>query len=266
MLTQIYIHLGVALAGLVSFLSPCVLPLVPPYLGYLSGTTIEEMTGRDRIDAQLWRRVVLASLLFVLGFTTVFVALGAGASVLGQWVQANKGHLSLIAGIIIIAFGLHFLGLLRVPMLYREARFHARMHGASLAGAYLMGLAFAFGWTPCIGPVLATVLTLAASEESLGAGVRLLLVYSLGLGVPFVLAAMAIGPFIAFLQRFRKHLRRVEMVMGVLLLATGVMMLTGSLNWFGQWLIDNVPALARIEEMLTPQRLQTEILKEGSGR
>ena len=266
MLTQIYIHLGVALAGLVSFLSPCVLPLVPPYLCYLGGTTLEEMTDRDRIDAALWRRVVLASLLFVAGFTTVFVALGAGASVLGQWVQANKGHLSLVAGIVIIAFGLHFLGVLRVPMLYREARFHARMQGASLAGAYLMGLAFAFGWTPCIGPVLATVLTLAASEESLGAGVRLLLVYSLGLGVPFVLAAMAIGPFIAFLQRFRKYLGRVEMVMGLLLVATGVLMLTGSLNWFGQWLIDNVPVLARIEEMFTPQRLQTEILKEGSGR
>jgi len=266
MLTQIYIHLGVALAGLVSFLSPCVLPLVPPYLGYLSGTTIEEMTGRERIDAELWRRVVLASVLFVLGFTTVFVALGAGASVLGQWVQANKGQLSLIAGIVIIGFGLHFLGVLRVPLLYREARFHARTRGASLAGAYLMGLAFAFGWTPCIGPVLATVLTLAASEASLGAGVRLLLVYSLGLGIPFVLAAMAIGPFIAFLQRFRQHLGRVEMVMGLLLVVTGMLMLTGSLNWFGQWLIDNVPVLARIEESLTPQRLQTEILKEGSGR
>ena len=127
-----------------------------------------------------------------------------------------------------------------------------------------MGLAFAFGWTPCIGPVLATVLTLAASEASLGAGVRLLFVYSLGLGVPFVLAAMAIGPFFAFLQRFRKHLGRVEMVMGALLVVTGVLMLTGSLNWFGQWLIENVPLLARIEEMFTPERLQTEILKEGA--
>jgi cytochrome c-type biogenesis protein len=264
MLTQVYIHLGVALAGLVSFLSPCVLPLVPPYLGYLSGTTIEQMTDEGGMADHLWRRVVLASLVFVLGFTAVFVALGAGASALGQWVQAHKSGLAILAGTVIIGFGLHFLGLLRVPVLYRQARFQARTEGASLVGAFVMGLAFAFGWTPCIGPVLATVLTLAANEGSLGAGVRLLLVYSLGLGLPFVLAAAAIGPFIAFLQRFRRHLRHVEMVMGVLLVLTGVLMLTGSLNWFGQWLIDNVPLLARIEEAVTPERLQTEILKEGA--
>ena len=266
MLTQVYIHLGVALAGLVSFLSPCVLPLVPPYLGYLSGTTIEQLTDKGRIEDHVWRRVVLASVLFVLGFTTVFVALGAGASVLGQWVQEHKGQLSVVAGLVIIGFGLHFLGLLRVPLLYRQARFHTRVEGANLAGAFVMGLAFAFGWTPCIGPVLATVLALAANEGSLGAGVRLLLVYSLGLGIPFILAAMAIGPFVAFLQRFRKHLGRVEMVMGLLLVATGALMLTGSLNWFGQWLIENVPVLTRIEELFTPQQLQTEILKEGGRR
>jgi cytochrome c-type biogenesis protein len=222
------------------------------------------MTDEAGIADHLWRRVVLASLLFVLGFTAVFVALGAGASALGQWVQAHKSGLAIIAGIVIIGFGLHFLGLLRVPLLYRQARFQARTEGASLVGAFVMGLAFAFGWTPCIGPVLATVLTLAANEGSLGAGVRLLLVYSLGLGVPFVLAAAAIGPFIAFLQRFRRHLRHVEMVMGVLLVLTGVLMLTGSLNWFGQWLIDNVPFLARIEEAVTPERLQREILREGA--
>jgi cytochrome c-type biogenesis protein len=264
MLTQVYIHLGVALAGLVSFLSPCVLPLVPPYLGYLGGTTIEQMTGKERIDDHVWRRVVLASILFVLGFTTVFVALGAGASVLGQWVQDHKSQLSIVAGLVIIGFGLHFLGLLRVPLLYREARFHARVEGASLVGAFVMGLAFAFGWTPCIGPVLATVLALAANEASLTAGVRLLLVYSLGLGIPFILAAAAIGPFVVFLQRFRRHLGRVEMVMGLLLVVTGILMLTGSLNWFGQWLIEHVPILSRLEELFTSERLQTEILKKGA--
>ena len=265
MLTQVYIHLGVALAGIVSFLSPCVLPLVPPYLGYLGGTTIERMTHADGIDDHLWRRIVLASVFFVLGFTTVFVALGAGASTLGQWVQTHKGELSIVAGLVIIGFGLHFLGLVRVPILYRQARFQADVQqGASLAGAFVMGLAFAFGWTPCIGPVLATVLTLAASEGSLASGVRLLFVYSLGLGLPFILAAVAIGPFLGFLKRFRAHLARVEMVMGLLLVATGVLMLTGSLNWFGQWLIDNVPVLARIEEAFTPKALQTEILKEGA--
>jgi cytochrome c-type biogenesis protein len=264
MLTQIYIHLGVALAGLVSFLSPCVLPLVPPYLGYLGGTTIEQFGNKEEIDPQLWRRVVLASVLFVLGFTTVFVGFGAGASVLGQWIQAHKSELAIVAGLVIILFGLHFLGLLRIPLLYREARLHAGNQGASLAGAYVMGLAFAFGWTPCIGPVLATVLTLAANEASLGAGVRLLLVYSLGLGIPFVLAAVAIGPFLGFLKRFRRHLGRVEMVMGLLLVATGVLVLTGSLNSMGTWLLENVPVLGRIEELFTPKQLQTDILKEGA--
>jgi cytochrome c-type biogenesis protein len=263
MLTQIYIHLGVALAGLVSFLSPCVLPLVPPYLGYLGGTTIEEMTGSNKLDAGLWRRVVLASVCFVLGFTTVFVILGAGASVFGQWLQTYKAQLAVVAGIIIILFGVHFLGLLRIPLLYRDARLRANVERASLAGAYVMGLAFAFGWTPCIGPVLATVLTLAASEASLGAGVRLLLVYSLGLGIPFVLAAVAIGPFLGFVQGFRHHLRRVEMAMGAVLVVTGVLMLTGSLNVMGVWLLENVPILGRIEELATPDRLQNEILKEG---
>jgi cytochrome c-type biogenesis protein len=263
MLTQIYIHLGVALAGLVSFLSPCVLPLVPPYLGYLSGASLEAMSEGAEGDADRWQRVVRAALLFVLGFTTVFVALGAGASMLGQWVQTHKAQLSLVAGITIIGFGVHFLGILRVPLLYRQARFRLPTPGASLAGAYVMGLAFAFGWTPCIGPVLATVLAVAANEASLGAGVRLLFVYSLGLGIPFVLAAVALGPFLALMQRMRRHLRHVEMVMGALLVATGVLMLTGSLNWLGQWLIENVPALTRIEDLVTPQRLQIEILKQG---
>jgi cytochrome c-type biogenesis protein len=263
MLTQIYIHLGVALAGLVSFLSPCVLPLVPPYLGYLSGASIEEMHGAD-VDAERWRGIVRSALFFVFGFTTVFVALGAGASMLGQWVQMHKAQLSLLAGMVIIGFGVHFLGILRVPLLFRQARFRLPVPGANLAGAYLMGLAFAFGWTPCIGPVLATVLAVAANEASLGAGVRLLFVYSLGLGIPFVLAAAALGPFLGALKRVRAHLRHVEMVMGVLLVATGVLMLTGSLNWLGAWLLENVPALTRLEEMLAPQRLQLEILKQGA--
>src|SRR5262245_39728385 len=225
MLTQLYIHFFVALAGLVSFLSPCVLPLVPPYLTYLGGTTMEQLADEEGIDPHLWRRVVLAALLFVLGFTTVFVGLGAGASVLGQWIQTHKAQLSLVAGLVIIAFGLHFLGVLRVPVRYRDAPLRINAPGATRPGAFLMGFAFAFGWTPCIGPVLATVLTLAANEGTLGAGVRLLFVYSLGLGIPFVLAAAAIGPFIAFLQRFRPYLARVEMMMGLLLVATGVLIL-----------------------------------------
>jgi cytochrome c-type biogenesis protein len=240
-----------------------VLPLVPPYLGYLGGTTIDQIGNTGEIDKRVWRRVVLASLFFVLGFTTVFVAFGAGASVFGQWIQAHKNQLAVLAGLVIIAFGLHFLGILRIPLLYREVRLHTDTQGASLAGAYVMGLAFAFGWTPCIGPVLATVLTLAANEASLGAGVRLLFVYSLGLGIPFILAAVAIGPFLGFLKRFRRHLGRVEMAMGLLLVATGILILSGGLNWFGNWMIENVPVLTRIEEMFTPKGLQTDILKEG---
>jgi cytochrome c-type biogenesis protein len=216
------------------------------------------------VDKDRWRHIVRSALCFVFGFTTVFVALGAGASILGQWVQLHKAQLSLLAGIVIIGFGAHFLGILRLPLLFRQARFRLPVPGANLAGAYLMGLAFAFGWTPCIGPVLATVLAVAANEASLGAGVRLLFVYSLGLGIPFLLAAAALGPFLAVLQRMRAHLRHVEMVMGVLLVATGVLMLTGSLNWLGAWLLENVPALTRIEEMVTPQRLQLEILKQGA--
>ncbi len=266
MFADAYIYFGVAFAGLVSFLSPCVLPLVPPYLSYLGGMTIEQMTDEKGLDRRAWRRVVIASFCFVLGFTTVFVGLGAGASAFGQLIQTYKSQLSMVAGGVIILFGLHFLGLLKINALYSEKRYQTNMQGASLLGAYVIGLAFAFGWTPCIGPILATVLTLAADEGSLGTGVRLLLVYSLGLGIPFVLAAVAIRPFMGFMHRFRRHLGTMEKVMGVLLVLTGIMFLTGSMNWLGQWLIDNVPFLAQLEEMTTSKSLQTEILRRGAGQ
>lgn len=238
MFGDVSIYAGVALAGLVSFLSPCVLPLVPPYLGYLGGLSIEEMSDERGLDNAAWRRIVVASLCFVTGFTTVFVALGAGASFIGQIVQTYKDGLAMTAGVLIIFFGLHFLGILRIPLLYREARYHTQVSGASFLGAYVMGLAFAFGWTPCVGPILATVLAVAANEGSLGAGVRLLAVYALGLGVPFVLAAVAIGPFLGFMRRFRRHLGVVEKAMGALLVVVGLALLTGAFTDFSWWLLE----------------------------
>ncbi len=261
MLTEAYIYFGVAFAGLVSFLSPCVLPLVPPYLGYLGGTTISQVNSEQGIDDAAWRRVVLGSVFFVLGFTTVFVGLGAGASVFGQVLKSYQHELSMVAGAVIIAFGLHFLGILRIPLLYSEARYEANMQGASLLGAYVIGLAFAFGWTPCIGPILATVLTLAASEASLGRGVQLLFVYSLGLGIPFILAAVAIRPFLSFLQRFKRHLGTMEKVMGILLVITGLMFLTGTMTWIGQFMIETFPALSQIEDYMTPDSLSEDIMR-----
>lgn len=262
MFAEAHLYLGVALAGLASFLSPCVLPLVPPYLGYLGGTTLDQLTAGDGIEDKVWRRVVLASVCFVLGFTTVFVALGASASFMGQMLQTWRAELAMVAGVIIILFGLHFLGVLKIPLLYREARYQAEAANASLLGAYVMGLAFAFGWTPCIGPILSAVLTLAMDQASLGAGVRLLAVYSLGLGIPFVLAAVAIRPFLSFMQRFKRHLGTLEKAMGVILVLTGLLFLTGSINGLGQWLIETFPALAQVEEWLTPATLQDDILRQ----
>jgi cytochrome c-type biogenesis protein len=263
MFAEAHLYLGVALAGLVSFLSPCVLPLVPPYLGYLGGTTFEQLSDEKGLERDVWRRVVFASVCFVLGFSTVFIALGASASLIGQFIQTWRAELSIAAGIVIILFGLHFLGVLRIPFLLVEKRYQTDQQGASLAGAYVMGLAFAFGWTPCIGPILSTVLALAANEASLGAGVRLLAVYSLGLGIPFVLAAVAIRPFLSFMQRFRRHLGLMEKIMGALLVLTGIAFLN-VFDWFsiqaiGQWLIETFPSLARVEEMMTPEKLQQDL-------
>ncbi len=265
MLADFSMYAGVMVAGLVSFLSPCVLPLVPPYLGYLGGTTIDQLADGG-VENKVWRRVVVASLFFVLGFTTVFVGLGAGASMFGQMIQTYKSELSMAAGLVIILFGLHFLGILKIPLLYSEARYHGEMPQASFLGAYLIGLAFAFGWTPCVGPILATVLAVAANEASLTIGVSLLLAYSLGLGIPFILAAVAIRPFMSFMSKFKRHLGTMEKVMGAILVITGIMFLTGSMNWLGQWMIETFPWLGMLEEQFTPKGLQTDIMKKGAGQ
>src|SRR5512136_1562009 len=230
------------IAGLVSFLSPCVLPLVPPYLVFLAGTSLERLADPE---PRVKRETVLAAALFVLGFSTVFVALGASASVIGSLIRAYSGPLATIAGIVIVIMGLHFLGVTQIALLHRQKRLDVAKP-VGLWGAYVIGLAFAFGWTPCIGPILAAILAVAASEQTVTKGASLLAVYSLGLGIPFIFAAFAIEPFVAFLARFKKHLARVEHAMGALLVLTGIAFLTGSVNLMSVWLLELFPVLGRI--------------------
>jgi len=237
-------YFAALIAGLVSFLSPCVLPLVPPYLVFLAGTSLERFADKEP-EPQVRRDTVAAAALFVLGFSTVFVALGASASVVGSLVRAYSGPLATIAGIVIIVMGLHFLGITPIALLHRQKRLEVSKP-VGLWGAYVIGLAFAFGWTPCIGPILAVILAIAASEQTVTTGASLLAVYSLGLGIPFIVAAFAIEPFAAFLARFKKHLARVEHVMGALLVLTGVAFLTGSVTQMSVWLLEAFPVLGKI--------------------
>ena len=240
--------LTVVLAGALSFLSPCVLPLVPPYLCYMAGVTVEDFRGggADTRSSDTRRAVILASFFFTLGFATVFVALGAGASSIGAALRQHMDLLAKLGGIVIIVMGLHFLGVLRIGLLAREARFSGGGKPATLSGAYLMGLAFAFGWTPCIGPVLGAVLGVAATGETVGAGALLLAAYSLGLAVPFWIAAVFSSRFMQFSQKFRRHLGTIEKITGGLLVLTGILFLTGGMATMAYWLLETFPALGRI--------------------
>ena len=231
-------------AGMLSFLSPCVLPLVPPYLVYMTGTSLERLVDAEP-EPRVCREAVVMALLFVLGFSTVFVALGASASAVGALLHAYSYVLGKIAGVVIIIMGLHFLGLTPIAWLMREKRVQVAKP-VGIWGAYLMGLAFAFGWTPCIGPVLGTILAIAGSEGSVGEGAGLLAVYSLGLGIPFIAAALAVEPFAAFLARFRAHLGTVEKVMGGLLVVAGVAFFSGWITDLGSWLIQTFPDLGKL--------------------
>lgn len=235
---------GAFLGGLLSFASPCVLPLVPPYLAYMAGVSVDDLRGQSGAGAR--GRVLLTALCFVAGFSTVFVVLGASASIIGQAVSAHLALLGYVAGILIVLMGLHFLHVIRIPLLDRTARVGVAQKPASMIGAYAIGLAFGFGWSPCVGPVLTAILLMAGAEDSASEGAKLLLIYSLGIGVPFLVAAAFASAFMRMLGRFRARLGLVEKVMGGFLVIAGVLIFTGQMSTIAFWLIETFPALGKI--------------------
>lgn len=238
---------GAALAGLLSFLSPCILPIVPFYLSYLAGVGMGQISTQGQLAPQVRLRAVVAALFFAAGILTVFMALGATASAFGQLVRDWFGVLRWIAAGLIILMGLHFLQVIRIGFLYRQFRADVgSTSNVSLLGAYVIGLAFAFGWTPCVGPVLAAILFTAAGTETAGRGALLLFFYGAGMTAPFVLAALFVGPFMRFMARFRRHLGVVEKVMGGLLVVFGLLIATNTVNYIAQWLIETFPVFQSI--------------------
>lgn len=231
-------------AGVLSFLSPCVLPLVPPYLTYMSGASFDQLRADGATAGVLWRRSVFTSIFFILGFSLVFVTLGATATAFGAAFRQALPILTPIAGLLIIAMGLHFLGVYRIGLLDRQLRHQGPGLASGPIGGFLLGLAFAVGWTPCIGPVLGAILSVAASGQTAWDGAGLLGIYSAGLGVPFLLAGIAIGPFLTFFESFKKHLRTVERVMGALLVFTGLLFLSGQFTRISYWFLETFPVLS----------------------
>lgn len=234
-------YFGALSAGLLSFFSPCVLPLIPAYLCFLGGASLDELTAKGVIDKKLSNRVFTSALTFVLGFSTVFILMGASASALSRIIIQHMDTLSYIAGVVIIIFGLHYMGVFRIGFLNFEKRFHIESKPSGIVGSYVLGLAFAFGWTPCVGPILATILMVAAGGDTVWYGTLLLSFYATGIGVPFLIAALAVRPFMAFMARFKKHMFKVELTIGILLVMTGAAILTGSLANIAQWLLDTFP-------------------------
>ncbi len=231
-------------AGVVSFLSPCILPLVPAYLSFLAGVSFADAEAAA-VGGAASRRIVAAGATFVAGFSAVFIALGASASLLGRALLPYADVLGRISGVVIVIFGLHLLGVIRLPFLSRDLRLHPKA-GSGIGTAFVLGCAFAFGWTPCVGPVLAVILGLAASNASLGHGIALLACFALGLGVPFLIAAIAFGPFVKALKRMRGPLRILEPVVAVFLIVTGALFATGTMAATGGWLLRTFPALGNI--------------------
>ncbi|NUB45746.1 cytochrome c biogenesis protein CcdA [Fertoebacter nigrum] len=230
---------GAALAGLLSFLSPCILPMVPFYLSYMAGLSVRELRDGDTIAPGARGRLVVQALAFAIGVTTIFVLLGLGATALGRNFAQWKEPLSYVAAAILIVFGLHFLGILRIGFLYREARAQSTANPRTLAGAYVMGLAFGFGWTPCVGPALAAILMVASGMGDLWRGGLLLLIYGLSMTLPFVIAAFFAGPFLGWVARHRALMGHVEKAMGVMLIVFGILIATNTVNLIAEWMIRN---------------------------
>ena len=238
---------GAFLAGLLSFLSPCVLPMVPFYLSYLAGVGMHEVSETANVSPAIRRRAFFASVSFALGVITVFVGLGATATAFGQLVREYFDILRWLAAAVIIAMGLHFLGVFKIGFLNRQLRAEGgNVDNVGLAGAFVIGLAFAFGWTPCVGPVLAAILFTAAGQDSASQGASLLFVYGAGMTLPFVVAALFIGPFMAWIKRFRQHLGLIEKLMGVLLIVFGLLIATDSINLIAWWMLENIPWFSSI--------------------
>ena len=239
-------YIGALVAGVLSFASPCVLPLIPAYISFLGGASLDQLTDETGVDKATSRRVFYAALAFVLGFSTIFVILGASATAISGVLIQHAILLGQIAGVVIVIFGFHFMGLFRIGFLNFEKRFHLENKPAGLVGSFILGLAFAFGWTPCVGPILASVLMVAASGDSVMYGTSLLGVYAAGLGIPFLAAALAVKPFMNFMKRFRQHMHKVEIVVGSLLVVTGVVIFTGDINEFANWLLETFPIFSAV--------------------
>ena len=222
------------IGGLVSFLSPCVLPLVPGYISIISGSSLDQLKSRER-DSSLFRAVLLNSVMFIIGFTVTFIMLGASATWIGQVLVSRMQLLGRIAGLVLIVFGIHLLGIVKINALYQDKRFHSVEKPRGVVGAFVLGLAFAFGWTPCIGPILAGILTIASTKQTVTEGMFLLGIYSAGLGIPFLMTSLALNQFLSFYSRFKKHFHAVEIVSGALVIAVGLLMITGSLTRLATW-------------------------------
>lgn len=237
---------GAALAGLLSFLSPCILPMVPFYLSYMAGISMSELRGDQQIAPGAQRRLVIQAMAFALGVTSIFVLLGMGATALGQAFAQWKNQLAYVAAGVLFLFGLHFLGVLRIPFLYREARIETSAKPAGVVGAYIMGLAFGFGWTPCVGPALAAILMVASGMGDIWQGGLLLLVYGLAMTAPFVVAALFAGPFLRWMARNRRYMVHVEKVMGAMLILFAILIATNGVTLIADFLIRHMPWLTTL--------------------